>query len=129
MRENPTERNTSTELARERSREAAERTLMAWIRTALALIGFGFTVAKFYGYLEKAHLRQTLDPIHSHLLIGGSFIALGIFSLIAAIVQHRQVLLRIEREQYIYTESRSLPMVTSIILVVIGLFAFGAILL
>jgi uncharacterized membrane protein YidH (DUF202 family) len=39
----------STELARERSREAADRTLMAWIRTALGLIGFG--VGKFYGYL------------------------------------------------------------------------------
>jgi inner membrane protein YidH len=43
--------DSSTELAREWSREAADRTLMAWIRTALGLIGFGFGVGKFYGYL------------------------------------------------------------------------------
>ena len=42
MTETPTPRNIANELAKERNREAAERTLMAWIRTALSLIGFGF---------------------------------------------------------------------------------------
>jgi uncharacterized membrane protein YidH (DUF202 family) len=28
---------------------AAERTLLAWIRTGLALMGFGFVVARFAG--------------------------------------------------------------------------------
>ena len=37
----------ATELARERDREAADRTLMAWIRTSLSLIGFGFGIAKY----------------------------------------------------------------------------------
>jgi putative membrane protein len=34
-------RNTATELTKERNRLAADRTLMAWIRTSLSLIGFG----------------------------------------------------------------------------------------
>ncbi|WRH67064.1 MAG: DUF202 domain-containing protein [Planktothrix sp. GU0601_MAG3] len=33
-----------TELAKYRSRAAADRTLMAWIRTSLSLIGFGFGI-------------------------------------------------------------------------------------
>ena len=60
--------DSSTELARERSREAADRTLMACIRTALALIGFG--VGKFYGYLHDAGLHERLDPIRSTLSLG-----------------------------------------------------------
>jgi uncharacterized membrane protein YidH (DUF202 family) len=35
--DNPTVKQTTTKLARERSRAATERTLMAWIRTSLAL--------------------------------------------------------------------------------------------
>lgn len=37
----PSGRNKATELTKERNRLAADRTLMAWIRTALSLIGFG----------------------------------------------------------------------------------------
>ena len=35
---------------------AAERTLLAWVRTAIALIGLGFVVAKFGLFLRLMHL-------------------------------------------------------------------------
>lgn len=47
-----TDTNSTTELARVRTLEAADRTLMAWIRTSLSLIGFGFTANKVLGVLE-----------------------------------------------------------------------------
>ena len=40
-----------TALAMERTFLAFERSLMAWLRTSLSLIGFGFTLAKFFEYL------------------------------------------------------------------------------
>ena len=43
-----------TDLAMERTYWAAQRTLMGWIRTALSMIGFGFTIGK---------LGQTLHGI------------------------------------------------------------------
>jgi uncharacterized membrane protein YidH (DUF202 family) len=36
---------TADEMARERTILAADRTLMAWIRTTLSMIGFGFTIS------------------------------------------------------------------------------------
>ena len=51
----------ANELARERNREAAERTLMAWIRTALSLIGFGFGFGKLDAYLRAAGLHTRFD--------------------------------------------------------------------
>ena len=44
MSENVIKASTTNELARERNRAAADRTLMAWIRTSIAMIGFGFGV-------------------------------------------------------------------------------------
>ena len=38
----------ATELAIVRTRAAFERTMMAWIRTAVSLITFGFTIYKFF---------------------------------------------------------------------------------
>lgn len=42
---------------------AAERTLLAWIRTGLALMGFGFVVARF-----GLFLREVAAPVVSNAL-------------------------------------------------------------
>ena len=42
-----------TDLALRRTLMAGERTLMAWIRTALSMIGFGFSIYKFFQYLPE----------------------------------------------------------------------------
>lgn len=41
---------------------AAERTLLAWIRTGLALMGFGFVLARFALFLQQLHFLQTNLP-------------------------------------------------------------------
>jgi uncharacterized membrane protein YidH (DUF202 family) len=35
---------------------AAERTLLAWIRTGLALMGFGFVVARFGRFVHESQV-------------------------------------------------------------------------
>src|ERR1043165_9506763 len=94
--------NLANELARERNREAAERTLMAWIRTALSLIGFGFGIGKLDAYLRAADLHTRFDLPHSALIFGASFIVVGIFGLLAAIVQHVRILKRLSRPDFAY---------------------------
>jgi len=41
---------------------AAERTLLAWIRTGLALMGFGFVLARFALFLQQVHFLQSNLP-------------------------------------------------------------------
>jgi len=129
MSENLTGKNISNEFAKERTREAADRTLMAWIRTCLSLIGFGFGIAKFRDILVEAGLDRGQGHIHSTLIFGLSFIALGVFGLLAAVVQHWRILQHIKRENFEYTGFRPVVMITAIILLLIGLFAFISIVL
>jgi putative membrane protein len=129
MIEHPRETNVSTELAKERSREAADRTLMAWIRTCLSLIGFGFGIAKLRDILIEAGMHPRPEHFHGTLIFGLSFISLGIFGLLAAVVQHWRILQHLKFENFQYTGFRPLVMIAAIILLLIGLFAFISILL
>ncbi len=129
MSENVIKTSTTSELARERNRAAADRTLMAWIRTSIAMIGFGFGVGKLSDVLESKDATMPDDPINSGIVFGEAFIALGILSLLAAVVQYGRILKQIDNPQYVYTSSRALPMMTAISLLLIGLFGFITVLL
>ena len=128
MSETPTPRNTANELAKERNREAAERTLMAWIRTALSLIGFGFGIGKLAAYMDAAGLHTRFDVPHSSLIFGASFIVVGILGLLAAIVQHARILKRLSRPDFAYNAMRPIAMTVAAMLMLIGLFGLIAIL-
>jgi putative membrane protein len=128
MSETPTPRNIANELAKERNREAAERTLMAWIRTALSLIGFGFGIGKLAAYMDAAGLHTRFDVPHSSLIFGASFIVVGILGLLAAIVQHARILRRLSRPDFAYNAMRPIAMTVAALLILIGLFGLIAIL-
>ncbi|MDD2462381.1 MAG: DUF202 domain-containing protein [Desulfobulbus sp.] len=72
---------------------AAERTLLAWTRTSLTLMAFGFVVERFGLFLS------TLLPRHGEAMqrglsfwIGLSFIVLGSLTSAAAVWQYRRLL-------------------------------------
>jgi putative membrane protein len=72
---------------------AAERTLLAWIRTGIALMGFGFVVARFGLFLrELARVggHAVSQPIDS-ALIGTFIVAAGILVNVWASLRHRVI--------------------------------------
>lgn len=60
---------------------AAERTLLAWIRTGLALMGFGFVVARFGLFLQQIQVMQRAAATRSDglsLWFGTALIGVGV---------------------------------------------------
>jgi putative membrane protein len=116
-----------TDLALQRTIIAAERTLMAWIRTALSMIGFGFSIYKFFQYqadeIAAGNIRRPQAPRN----LGLSLIALGTLALVAATWQHRKFLKNIGAAEKGYMFSVSV--VVAMVVVLIGLVAFYGVLL
>ena len=122
--------NIQAELAKERNRAAAERTLMAWIRTCLSLIGFGFGIDRIVSAINKLKVAKDINPVRLSRILGLAFIVLGIYAMLVAALEHRKELQHIQRDSdYFYTPRRSLGLTVAIGLICIGIFAFVGILL
>ena len=73
---------------------AAERTYLAWLRTGLALMGFGFVVSRFGLFLREMQIDhgQNLKSTGVSLWLGIALVAMGVVVGIAATVRHVQLI-------------------------------------
>ncbi len=78
----------ATLLAVERTRVAHDRTLLAWVRTSVSLISFGFTIYKFFQYLRDSSGNAASNPAGPRRF-GLSMILIGLVALVLATIQYR----------------------------------------
>jgi putative membrane protein len=112
-----------TDAAMTRTRMAAERTLMAWIRTSLSMISFGFTILKFFEFLQQS--QGPLGKFHGVRAqrLGLVLISLGTLILIPAIFQSHSLMKKMSILDG--RSSWSLSLVVAILVGGFGLFAFA----
>jgi putative membrane protein len=110
-----------TKLACNRTFLAHERTQMAWMRTSLALISFGFGIAKFYQFLHETQGRDA--PFMGPRGVGMVMISIGLIALASANVQHRRIL------RALHAECPELPVstagATAVVIMLLGVIAFA----
>jgi putative membrane protein len=119
----------TNELARERNREAADRTLLAWIRTSLALISFGFGIERLGQAAVDLDGRLAGFSARKTWVAGAALIMLGIVATLAGIWEHRQVLKAILDDDYRYADRPAIARFMGYALVAVGLAALAMILI
>lgn len=100
---------------------AAERTLLAWVRTALAMMGFGFVVARFGLFLQQiAAVEHAPRPSGLSIWIGGSLIVLGVLTGLLAAANHVRLLRQLARGEVYRVSEFSLGVVVTLLLAGVG---------
>src|SRR5215469_15461614 len=118
-----------------RTRLALERTIMAWQRTAVALIGFGFAIVQYLEHLQQLPGARTAYLPEAPRYLGLGLIACGILALAISLWQYAWAIRYLWGEPYtplagVTKEGKHTPvMAVAIVLILIGLFAFFAVLL
>ncbi len=90
---------------RQRDHQANERTFLAWLRTAIALIGFGFAIARFGLFTRQLQATLTTQPLPEQPgltseSLGIGLVLLGVLSIAIAAWRHNQIFRQIERQTY-----------------------------
>ena len=104
---------------------AAERTFLAWIRTGLALMGFGFVVARFGLFLREWAFAQQIATPTTHgvsVWLGIALVVLGVSLNLAALVRYRRYLNQLA-SGVMPTPKPRLETAVAVILVIIGVAA------
>ncbi len=101
---------------------AAERTLLAWNRTSISLMAFGFLIERFGLFLQIMG-REEVKVFQRHIsfVVGIAFILLASYVALASVVQHRRVLGTLKPVEIPAGYNTQLGLVTNGIVGVLGI--------
>jgi putative membrane protein len=102
---------------------AAERTLLAWIRTGLAMMGFGFVVARFGLFLreiEKSSTGVTNQSFRLSLWFGTVLVFLGAVVNLVAAANHRRMMNQFKQGTWTIDQTSRSSEVIALILAISG---------
>ena len=118
-----------------RTRLALERTIMSWLRTAVALIGFGFAIVQYLEHLEQTPGARSAYLPEAPRYLGLALISCGILALLVSIWQYWWGIRYLWGDPFtpiagVTKEGMQTPVIAvATVLLLIGLFAFFAVLL
>lgn len=114
------------QISRQREHQANERTFLAWLRTSISLIGFGFAIARFGLFLDQLGAAVADDsaprsPLISSEALGLCLVIFGIIVIVLAGLRYADVYRQIERASYYH--NRSMIFLMTGIMILLGLLS------
>jgi len=107
---------------------ANERTYLAWIRTSIAIMAFGFLIEKFELYIAFISLTlddaEKIEPSFSAQLVGLSLFLVGILIIIVSTIKFYIYKKDIDSEELVSYGSKKITAALSVLIIVMAIFLF-----
>jgi uncharacterized protein (DUF302 family)/uncharacterized membrane protein YidH (DUF202 family) len=101
---------------------AAERTFLAWIRTGLAMMGFGFVVARFGLFLQSLRIVHGAPPVYGYSFwFGTVLVMLGVVVNLVSMWDHVRLIRVLNRGGSDFKHPSSLGLSVAVVLALVGL--------
>ncbi len=118
----------SVKVRNRRVHMANERTFLAWIRTSIGIMAFGFVVEKFALFIKqmslvlgKPNIENALPPSHGYSAMVGIFlVGLGTLMGLLALFRYKKVEKQIDKDTY--EPSSVLVMLLTFSIIAVGIF-------
>jgi putative membrane protein len=118
-----------------RTRLALERTMMAYMRTAASLIGFGFTIFQFFYRFQQSPAITSVQFPNAAWYLGLALISCGVFASVYSLYEYRWMSRYLRSGGFaaiagVGNHRTVTPLyVVSYVIIAVGVFAFLAVLL
>lgn len=102
---------------------AAERTLLAWTRTSLTLMAFGFMIERFSLFIFMLSPEKS-EPFHRNISfwVGIAFILLGTITSATSVSQYHGVLHTLKQVEIPRNYRVNTGVLTNLIIAILGIF-------
>ena len=103
---------------------AEERTFLAWIRTGIALMGFGLVVAHFELFADEPRITQHGSGLHSHwpsLWFGAALVAIGVAVNVFSAWRFMHLAGELNRNQFVHRSLSKQGVIVALFLALLGI--------
>jgi putative membrane protein len=103
---------------------AEERTFLAWLRTGIALMGFGFVAARFEFFADERPLMQHATGVPAHglsLWFGTALVVIGIAVNLFSARRYMRLVGELNSGQFIHRSLSKEAVILAVVLVLLGI--------
>jgi putative membrane protein len=103
---------------------AEERTFLAWIRTGIALMGFGLVVAHFELFADDPHITQHASGVHPlgpSIWFGAALVAIGVAVNLFSAWRYARLVGELSRGQFVHRSVSKQGVIVALVLALLGI--------
>jgi putative membrane protein len=108
---------------------AAERTLLAWLRTGLTIIALGFVVSRFGLFVRLLEMQSPgsapTPQIATSAALGVAFVIVGTLAIVVAAIQHQRFIATLPQVDLPRAYSRTFALALSLVVAALGVALAG----